>query len=296
MGQQASPPSQGAETRTGQQPDKDKDKDKSPTDYSIKAVIIASLMVLVLGYLFFLQLQYTHRVDQTSYLGGVFRESVKNFEFNRYAAPDREKWEKGGYLREAATNEPPPSLSSLDSHVRDLDEKYGRNLWFARTRITSEVLGLSRGPTPPPGLGGLGGSRNPFDDETRPKKDDPEWVSYQKAVKDFGDTLEAWKEKITKEARTAYEADLAEDEKTADKHVNSAIETTDASLLRGQGPRFILEFTALIVIIFLAVVLGVLGVLKEEQIGTLLAAIAGYVLGKATTGQGGAVVGQPGGK
>lgn len=54
------------------------------------------------------------------------------------------------------------------------------------------------------------------------------------------------------------------------------------AMLRGQGPQFVLEFTALIVIIFLAVVLGVLGVLKEQQIGTLLAAIAGYVLGKAT--------------
>ena len=39
----------------------------------------------------------------------------------------------------------------------------------------------------------------------------------------------------------------------------------------------------MVVIIFSTVVLGIVGILKEQQIGTLLAAIAGYVLGKATT-------------
>src|SRR5271166_4742589 len=55
-------------------------------------------------------------------------------------------------------------------------------------------------------------------------------------------------------------------------------------LFCGRGPSFVLEFTAIVVIIFAAVTLGILGVLSGQQIGTLLAAIAGYVLGKATSG------------
>jgi hypothetical protein len=37
------------------------------------------------------------------------------------------------------------------------------------------------------------------------------------------------------------------------------------------------------VIIFATIVLGILGILETQQIGTLLAAIAGYVLGRATS-------------
>ena len=53
--------------------------------------------------------------------------------------------------------------------------------------------------------------------------------------------------------------------------------------MRGRGHAFVLEFTAIVVIIFAAVIAGVLKILTGEQIGTLLAAIAGYVLGRATT-------------
>ena len=57
----------------------------------------------------------------------------------------------------------------------------------------------------------------------------------------------------------------------------------DLSVLRGRGAEFVLEFTTVVVIIFTAIVLGILHILDNQQIGTLLAAIAGYVLGRATT-------------
>lgn len=60
--------------------------------------------------------------------------------------------------------------------------------------------------------------------------------------------------------------------------------TVDFSALRGRGPEFVLEFTAIVVIIFAAVILGVVEILNGEQIGTLLAAIADYVLGRSTSG------------
>ena len=79
-----------------------------------------------------------------------------------------------------------------------------------------------------------------------------------------------------------YTQDLKELQKEATDQADRALDV-DFSTLRGQGPEFVLEFTAVVVVIFAAVILGVLNVLKNEQIGTLLAAIAGYVLGRATT-------------
>jgi len=79
----------------------------------------------------------------------------------------------------------------------------------------------------------------------------------------------------------------------AAQRAKDIVQTTDASVLYGLGPQFVLEFTALIVIIFSAVILRVLSRLDKQQIGTLLAAIAGYVLGRAT-GSGGGVTGKPG--
>lgn len=57
----------------------------------------------------------------------------------------------------------------------------------------------------------------------------------------------------------------------------------DISLLGG-GWTFLLEFSTVIVIIFVLVILGILGTLEGKEISTILAAIAGYVLGKATGG------------
>jgi hypothetical protein len=50
---------------------------------------------------------------------------------------------------------------------------------------------------------------------------------------------------------------------------------------------FVLEFTTIIFIVFAVLALGLLGVLTSEPIATILAAIAGYVLGKSTSVRGG---------
>lgn len=55
----------------------------------------------------------------------------------------------------------------------------------------------------------------------------------------------------------------------------------DISLLGG-GWAFLLEFSTVIVIIFALLILGILKILEGREIATILAAIAGYVLGKAT--------------
>jgi len=56
----------------------------------------------------------------------------------------------------------------------------------------------------------------------------------------------------------------------------------DISLLGG-GYAFLLEFSTVIVIIFTLMILGILKIMEGKDISTILAAIAGYVLGKATS-------------
>ncbi|HEY6250780.1 MAG TPA: hypothetical protein VI685_12535 [Candidatus Angelobacter sp.] len=51
-----------------------------------------------------------------------------------------------------------------------------------------------------------------------------------------------------------------------------------------EGWAFLLEFSTVIVIIFALLVLGILETLDGREIATILAAIAGYVLGKASGG------------
>lgn len=68
---------------------------------------------------------------------------------------------------------------------------------------------------------------------------------------------------------------------TAKKLAESKVpESIDISLLGG-GWSFLLEFSTVIVIIFTLLVIGVLGILEGRDITTILASIAGYVLGRA---------------
>lgn len=64
------------------------------------------------------------------------------------------------------------------------------------------------------------------------------------------------------------------------KAEDSVPKSMDISLLGG-GFSFLLEFSAVIVIIFTLMTLGILKVLDGKDITTILASIAGYVLGKA---------------
>jgi hypothetical protein len=66
------------------------------------------------------------------------------------------------------------------------------------------------------------------------------------------------------------------------KRAEDLLPTMDVSSFGG-GWVFVLEFTTIIFIVFAVLSLGLLGVLKSEPIATILAAIAGYVLGKSTS-------------
>ena len=74
-----------------------------------------------------------------------------------------------------------------------------------------------------------------------------------------------------------------------DEIINKAREETQKTLpksmdvsILGTGFSFLLEFSTVIVIIFAVIIMGVLGVLTGAEIAPILAAIAGYILGKGS--------------
>jgi len=83
-----------------------------------------------------------------------------------------------------------------------------------------------------------------------------------------------------------FDKKVKELEATAKKRAESFVpKSMDISLLGG-GWAFLLEFSTVIVIIFTLLILGIAGVVSGKDITTILASVAGYVLGRATAGAG----------
>ena len=239
------------------------------TAYSQEAVLLVVLILTLLGLLFWLLLRWSHRLDQASYLGSVYRESVKDFEYKRLATVPIEKLQKEDYQREIIQDtdwreknpEPTPPPGVYDP---------GAGRW---TRPPGSGTGGLGGPPPPPRSGGDPTQDSPQSEAERRSRE--LWEKYQRE-------RAAWTQAVNVEAYERYKIDLAKASTEATERAGLATDV-DLSVLRGRGAEFVLEFTTVVVIIFAAVVLGVLDILGTEQIGTLLAAIAGYVLGRATT-------------
>jgi hypothetical protein len=210
---------------------------------------------------------WSHRLEHTSYLGVLYRETVEEIEYKRISAECIDKWQRDEYRKTVLQN----------------DE------W------------LSKNPEPsyPSRFGGTGsgnrrpgsGSSNPFPESTSkvpepmPPIDDDATDEEKQQQADFEKSRQAyiqWEKKLETEASKLYKNDLNRArEKAKDQSDRAA--NVDLAVLRGRGAEFVLEFTTIVVIIFATIVMGILDILQNEQIGTLLAAIAGYVLGRATT-------------
>lgn len=232
--------------------------------YSIEAVVLVVLVFCLLAFLFWLLLRWSHRLDQASYLGEIYKESVEDFERKRLAGGYTEKYRAGGYHNE---------VEHCDSWVKE-----------------------HKKPLPPPGSGAWTNvfagdyprrGRTTLDDpdrNMRPLGSSSEAPSGEQRADydDYRAKIETWHDEVDAEARKRYQKDLDDAENLARERAGRAIDV-DLSALRGRGAEFVLEFTTVVVIIFTAIVLGILHILDNQQIGTLLAAIAGYVLGRATT-------------
>jgi hypothetical protein len=107
--------------------------------------------------------------------------------------------------------------------------------------------------------------------------------TFEAQLKEFDRLTRNWTDSAHDCARGWYNEDLENIREKARTRAEEAVGRSDFSTFRGRGPEFVLEFTAIVVIIFSAVILGIGGILGAEQIGTLLAAIAGYVLGRGVS-------------
>lgn len=111
-----------------------------------------------------------------------------------------------------------------------------------------------------------------FDDSEEGQKGEEEWKANNKLFTSW----EQREKEIFKEMCKDLEGKAL---KYAEEKVPK---TMDVSVLGG-GFAFLLEFSTIIVIIFTLLILGILGSLEGKEIATILASIAGYVLGKVSS-------------
>ena len=259
--------------------------------YSLEAVGLVLLMIVLLGLLFILLMNWMRRREMSGYHGDVYKESIEKFELRQLLTPYEDDWNNKKYHKRAVTKIDLPKeseeLKKLAINLRLYDEidRVKRNI--RDFTLPYRILGDS-----PPPLRYW--KKDPWDESDLDKSSDSEKTSgkstKEQMKRDF-DVLfsqykadvEEWTDKVGTAAYEIYEKDIEKAKRKAEHRANRLIDDMDLSALRGRGAEFVLEFTAVVVIIFAAVILGILEILGEQQIGTLLAAIAGYVLGKATT-------------
>lgn len=237
------------------------------TNYSRGALTVAIVSLIIVGLLFYLLLNWQHRQEEASYLGTVYRDTVEKIEYKRLA-------------------------SSLDDRFTKLDY---------HAEVSHDAQWLAAHPHPRPPEGWRLGTENPYGINRRPGGTMPGLPtstgdfaspsstppdSKQIAARDqYFREMDEWNGNVDGEARRRYQEDLKKCETQAHILAVRASGDVDLSALRGRGAEFVLGFTTIASIVFAALALGVLRVLDTQQIGTLFAAIAGYVLGRATTGR-----------
>jgi hypothetical protein len=272
---------------------------------------IVMTLVLLMGALFVILFWWQKHIEQAGYFANIFQDTIANIETNRLSQPYHRNWSQHVYWDEIAVWPSPRGQKWLDQETKNkrpepkleltqLAEKLGLKYevveatqdldvppfavvpgYGGRNPFSEIIFGEgSRTGNLLPGRSGSGIGRStalPGLDNQQPN---PDQLRFLELLKEFRQEVRAWARRAGAEAWSFYQDDLKHAQKEGRKQPKRAI-TVDLSALRGRGPEFVLEFTAIVVIIFAAVILGVIGLLGDQQIGTLLAAIAGYVLGKS---------------
>jgi hypothetical protein len=281
------------------------------TLYSSVAVGLVLAIIMLMALLFYFLFAWSNRVERSGFFAVLHRETIENIEYARLAAPIEEQWMRGDYQRElieAHSNRAQAWAKEGDENrkpdpgnrLRSLARQVGRpwELDDAESQVLREFRVMEdpwAAPTRPPGLsarrghGGLGGVPGggggaPGRAVERTPEEHQLETEFDTMLDDYGGRLKAWVDRARTRVAQCREQDLAEIRARAKAQADRALDV-DFSALRGRGSEFVLEFTTVVVIIFAAVILGVLRVLDTQQIGTLLAAIAGYVLGRASRGR-----------
>lgn len=222
--------------------------------------VVAVLLVVLLGFLFFLLLFWASRHEQSSYLGSLFRDSVEEFEYKRFAQPHIEKWLNFGYHAHARQD---PEIKKAVKARQDTEAK-ARQDAEAKLRANEAEGDRAQGSRSSGSGGGL-------------------WLPGPSGGTGTG-TGSGYEPEEERAAKKNYDWDLARAREKASRRAQSAA-NVDLNVLRGRGTEFVLEFTAVVTLVFAVTILGLLSILDGQSIATLLAAIAGYVLGRASSGK-----------
>ena len=227
--------------------------------YDTGPLMLVGVVLLVLGGLFYLMLSYSNRIAQTGPLGTQVTDALRTIKQQQIVKALDEKWSAGGYHQELLGNAEWLSQNLPPPMPDDLAGDYSAQI--ARRQLLQS--GRVAGGAPPPGLGG------PGDVISKPRAE-------------YVQSLRNWETSVLDQAaRQRYATDRSDSFKEARESGIEALDFFDFASLWGQGPEFVLQFTAVVTIIFAVVALGILQRLGEDQAGTILAAIAGYVLGQA---------------
>jgi hypothetical protein len=280
------------------------------TELPASRVWIVLAVILLMAGLFWALLYFQQRIEQAGYFGRIYHDTFRGMESARLGAPMHDKWNKGAYLTDIllgrgqpgedfhadAANKKPEAAEELRRLGKELGCEYEVKNILRQMDPTNPTDGYTGNPfsseavrrTSRTGMSGtslrsgMAASLEQSKQQDAQSQQDREDI-YARLRDDFAKQVDEWLSRASASAWNWYQEDLKKVEERAEDQANEALRLTDFSALRGRGPEFVLEFTAVVVIIFAAVILSVLGRLDNNQVGTLLAAIAGYVLGKGAS-------------
>ena len=274
------------------------------------AVALIFAMIALMALVFWLFITFGRRLSMRGYLGPLARDAIARAEIARQEDSLREDLRYGKIPLE------------LKPGSNEFTERYripqGDNPPNLTPGITIDEAGriLEYSDSWGTGTGGPGGNRrpggyDPYDGEkrilsrfrpeelqswtadrlkTEREASKPEEADDDTKKKQKADTMNLIQEEIIRRFRQGYRQEQMNafyerrGKITADERdrAEKLLPTMDVSSFGG-GWVFVLEFTTILFIVFAVLSLGLLGVLKSEPIATILAAIAGYVLGKSTS-------------
>jgi len=217
-----------------------------PTGPSESAYLLAVVMVAACIACLILVFQFGRTLQMAGYLRNIIVDSVKRQELDRLL---RQLTDEASTHPLDPADLPPPEFGPL------------QQLYTADPAYVGQGYKFRFGPPPGPPYG-------PVETEEAKKKREETYTACRN-----------WEIKERKRFEDQKKDREGQARKSAEDFVPKSM---DISLLGG-GWSFLLEFSTVIVIIFTLLILGVLGFLEGQQIAPILAAIAGYVLGKATS-------------
>jgi hypothetical protein len=233
--------------------------------YARDPLILVGVVMLVLGGLFYLMVAYSNRIAQTGPLGTQVTDALITIKQQQIVKALDEKWSNGGYHRELVGNKAWLSQNPFPPVPDNLSTDY--SVEAARRQLLQS--------------GGIGTLMPGLTDPWGAPAENADEIS--KARTAYHQRLRSWETSVLDQAaRQQYGKDRSDSLAAARSRTgHDALAFFDYGSLSGQGPEFVLQFTAIVTIIFAVVALGILQRLGEDQAGTILAAIAGYVLGQA---------------